>query len=378
MSIKRRKIDMADFNPLKPFNALPLLPPAKDVETKAILKKCIEARSAISELKVLAESIPNQAVLINTIPLLEARDSSEIENIVTTTDKLFRFAFDSDERTDHATKEALRYRTALFEGFKSMQDRPLSASTAVEICSVIKGNRMEIREVPGTALANDRSGEVIYTPPAGAALIQEKLSNWEKYLHNETDIDPLIRMSVTHYQFEAIHPFTDGNGRTGRILNLLFLTHEGLLSQPILYLSRYILANKSDYYSLLLQVTKNQEWEAWILYMLSAVAETAQWTAKKVSAIRELMDETISYIRDKLPKIYTRELVETIFVQPYCRISNLVDNNIARRETASIYLKNLCEIGVMKEEKIGRDKIFIHPKFMKLLTGNDHSFEKYI
>ncbi len=236
---------------------------------------------------------------------------------------------------------------------------------------------MDIRNVPGTALANDKTGEVIYTPPAGAALLREKLSNWEKFLHNEVNIDPLIRMAVTHYQFEAIHPFTDGNGRTGRVLNLLFLTYEGLLAQPILYLSRYILAHKLDYYSLLLQVTRNQEWEPWILYMLTGVAETAQWTARKITAIRELIDETVSYVRHRLPKIYTRELVDAIFVQPYCRIGNLVDQKIAKRETASMYLKQLCEIGVLYEEKFGRDKIFLHPKFMRLLTSSEHAFERY-
>jgi Fic family protein len=368
---------MSAFNPSKPFNSLAPLPPAKEVETKAVLKKCIEARAAMAELKTLAESIPNQAVLINTIPLLEAKDSSEIENIVTTTDRLFRFAFDGEDRTDHATKEALRYRTALFEGFKSLQSRPLCVATASEICTAIKATPMNIRDVPGTALANDKTGEVIYTPPVGADVIREKLSNWERFLHYETEIDPIIRMAVGHYQFEAIHPFTDGNGRTGRILNLLFLTHEGLLSQPILYLSRYILAHKAEYYSLLMQVTQKQEWEPWILYMLSAVSETALWTARKITAIRDLMDETIQYIRKELPKIYTRELVETIFVQPYCRITNLVEQNIARRETASVYLKTLSEVGVLQEEKIGREKIFIHPKFMKLLTNAEHSFERY-
>jgi len=322
---------MSDLNPLKPFNSLAALPPAQDIETKAVLKKCIEARAAMAELKTLAESIPNQAVLINTIPLLEGKDSFEIENIVTTTDKLFRFAFDGEERTDQATKEALRYRTALFEGFKSMQGRPLCSATATEICSVIKAAPMDIRDVPGTALANDKTGEVIYTPPVGTNVMRDKLGTWENFLHYETEIDPLIRMAVGHYQFEAIHPFTDGNGRTGRILNLLFLTHEGLLSQPILYLSRYVLAHKAEYYTLLMQVTQKQEWESWILFMLSAVSETAVWTAGKITAIRNLMDVTIQYIRKELPKIYTRELVETIFVQPYCRLNKLLEQKISRR-----------------------------------------------
>ena len=368
---------MLSFDPSKPFNSLPPLPPEKDVESKPILKKCIEARSALAELKILGDSIPNQAVLINTIPLLEAKGSSEIENIVTTTDKLFRFACDSEEKSDHPTKEALRYRSALFDGFLSIQSRPLCVATAIEICSAIKGSSMNIRTVSGTALANDRNGDVIYTPPAGESLIREKLSNWENYLHSETEIDPLIRMAVTHYQFEAIHPFTDGNGRTGRIINLLFLTHEGLLSQPVLYLSRYILTHKSDYYTLLLNVTQSQTWEPWILFMLSAVLETARWTAKKISAIRDLIEHTVAYVRQKLPKIYSRELVDAIFVQPYCRISNLVDQDIAKRETASVYLKQLCEIGVLQEEKSGREKIFIHPKFMQLLSHDEHEFKNY-
>jgi len=377
MSTEWRKIDMLSFDPSRPFNSLPPLPPEKDVESKPILKKCIEARSALAELKILGDSIPNQAVLINTIPLLEAKGSSEIENIVTTTDKLFRFACDSEEKSDHPTKEALRYRSALFDGFLSIQSRPLCVATAIEICSAIKGSSMNIRTVSGTALANDRNGDVIYTPPAGESLIREKLSNWENYLHSETEIDPLIRMAVTHYQFEAIHPFTDGNGRTGRIINLLFLTHEGLLSQPVLYLSRYILTHKSDYYTLLLNVTQSQTWEPWILFMLSAVLETARWTAKKISAIRDLIEHTVAYVRQKLPKIYSRELVDAIFVQPYCRISNLVDQDIAKRETASVYLKQLCEIGVLQEEKSGREKIFIHPKFMQLLSHDEHEFKNY-
>ena len=226
----------------QPYDALPPLPPTADVETRAILKACIEARAALAELKAAASLIPNPAVLINTLPLLEARASSEIENIVTTTDQMFRHV-DDEAQANSATKEALRYSRALFDGFKSLKVRPLTTSTAEQICTMIKGVEMSVRRVPGTTLMNDATGEVIYTPPAGESALRDKLSNWEKFLHNETDIDPLIRMAVGHYQFEAIHPFTDGNGRTGRVINSLFLIQEDLLTLPILYLSRYIIAN---------------------------------------------------------------------------------------------------------------------------------------
>lgn len=368
---------MTDFDPRNPHNTLPLLPPSRDIETKPILRKCIAARSALAELKIAGDLIPNQTVLINTIPLLEAKDSSEIENIVTTTDSLFRFAFDHSQAIDPATKEALRYRQALFEGYKSLRTRPFSTATAVEICSVIKNAQMNIRQITGTALANDKTGHVIYTPPVGEDLIRNKLSNWEKFMHEETDVDPLIRMAVGHYQFEAIHPFTDGNGRTGRILNLLFLIEQDLLKQPILYLSRYILKNKTEYYRLLLQVTREQDWESWLLYMLDAVLETAQWTSLKVKSIRDLIENTASFVRTKQSKIYTRELVDTIFTQPYCRINNLVKQGLAQRETASNHLKKLCEIGVLREYKDGREKIFINDKFLKLLFNEDHQFELY-
>jgi Fic family protein len=202
------------FDPKKPYNELPSLPPRVDIESKAILKACIEARSALGGLKIAGDLIPNQGVLINTIPLLEAQASSEIENIVTTTDRLFQYANDVDGGADSATKEALRYRTALYSGYQHLSERPLTTATAVEVCRTIKGIDLDIRKTPGTALINDATGEVIYTPPEGEALLREKLSDWEKFIHEAEEFDPLIRMAVMHYQFEAIHPFNDGNGRT--------------------------------------------------------------------------------------------------------------------------------------------------------------------
>lgn len=364
------------WSPTQPYFDLPSLPPRLEVETKAVLKQCIISRAALAELKQAAELIPNQSILINTLPLLEARASSEIENIVTTTDKLFAHR-DNESAADPATKETLRYSRALFSGFQALNASPLSTRTAEEICTQIKGVHMTIRRASGTALTNDRTGDIIYTPPEGERILRDMLANWERFLHNETGLDPLVRMAIGHYQFEAIHPFTDGNGRTGRIINSLFLIQENLLTLPILYLSRYIIQNKSDYYQLLLHVTKTQEWEPWLLYMLKAVEETATWTSGKISAIKSLSEHTAHYIRAQLPKIYTHELVNLIFELPYCRINDLVNANIAKRQTASVYLKELVQIGVLREVSSGKEKLFVHPKFMQLLTREGNDFLRY-
>jgi Fic family protein len=357
------------------FNELPQLPPAVDLETKGVLKSCIKARAAVAELKQAAELIPNQGVLINTLPLLEAQASSEIENIVTTTDQLFQFRED-DDNADAATKEALRYSRSLLGGFRSLLQRPLTTRTAEEICTQIKGIQMQIRRVPGTALAR-QTGEIIYTPPVGEDLLRSLLSNWERFLHEATDLDPLIRMAVAHYQFEAIHPFTDGNGRTGRVLNSLFFISQNLLTLPILYLSRYIIQHKSDYYRLLLGVTRDSAWEDWVLFMLKGVEETSNWTVAKIAAIRKLQAETVDHVRKAAPKTYSHELVNLIFEMPYCRIQNVTEREIAKRETASRYLKELVKIGILEERAVGREKLFVHPKLMALLTRDTNDWLPY-
>ena len=346
------------------------------LETHTILKQCIRARAALAELKQAAALIPNPGMLINTLPLLEAQASSEIENIVTTADRLFQYR-DFGERADSQTKEALRHSQALLLGFRAIAERPLTTGTAEMICTHLKGVQMQVRRVPGTTLADDRTGEVIYTPPAGESLLRDLLANWERFLHNEVEIDPLIRMAAAHYQFEAIHPFTDGNGRTGRVLNSLFLIQENLLTLPILYLSRYIIAHKADYYSLLLGVTREQAWEPWILYVLRGVEETAQWTTVKIAAIRALQDHTIEYVKRNAEKIYSRELVELIFEQPYCRIANITEAELGGRHAASRYLKRLVELGVLQETTMGKDKLFIHPRLMRLLTRDSNAFTRY-
>lgn len=361
----------------EPYNNLPILPPSQDVESKLVLKACIEARAALAELKQAGELIPNQTILINIIPLLEAKDSSEIENIVTTTDKLFQHAQGNEDQADHATKEALRYRAALYHGVNAIQERPLSTGTAIDVCQTIKGVDLGIRTTTGTALKNSYTGEIIYTPPVGEDVIRRLLANWETFLHYHEDIDPLVKMAISHYQFEAIHPFIDGNGRTGRILNILYLMDCKLLTLPILYLSRFIIMNKAKYYELLLSVTTQENWQEWILFMLQAVKNTSEWTIAKIKSIRKLQEHAIEYIKTHAEKVYSRELVDVIFEQPYCRIVNLVEKGIAKRQAASTYLKTLVKLGVLQEISVGKEKLFLHHKLLHLVTSDENQFTPY-
>jgi len=369
---------MTGFDPTVPYNELPLLPPAASaVETPAVLKACIDARVALAELKQAAQLIPNAAVLINALPMLEARASSEIENIVTTADNMFRYMDATDGAADPATKEALRYRRALFEGARTVRAHGLSVDVAIEVCRTIKDEQIAIRDRPGTSLRNSATGALIYTPPHGQTLVRAKLDNWAEFVNVDTALDPLVCMAIQHYQFEAIHPFADGNGRTGRVLNVLFLVARGLLDHPILYLSRYIIATKSDYYRLLHNVTLTQEWEPWLLYMLKGIEETCLWTTDKIRAIRELMRHTGEYIQRSVPKIYSWELVQLLFMQPYCRIQHLVEKGLAKRQTASVYLKQLADLGILEERKVGRESLFVHPKYIELLSGDENVWVYY-
>lgn len=368
---------MMPFDPNRPFNGLPGLPPGVDLETKPILKACVGARAKLAALKEAAALIPNQDVLINSIPLREAKDSSAIENIVTTNDKLFRFANADANQADIATKETLRYRTALLRGYESLKSgRPLTTNTAIEVCRAIKDVDLDIRRTPGTNLKN-QNGRVIYTPPEGEDVLRDKMTDWERFIHDEADLDPLIKMAIAHYQFEAIHPFPDGNGRTGRVLNILFLIDKGLLDLPILYLSRFINDRRSEYYRHLLEVTTEQAWEPWIIYMLNAVDEMATWTRSKIWAIKTLMADSVRYVQAALPKIYKRELVELLFVQPYVRIDDLVQAGLGTRKTASLHLNQLIEAGVLRAEKDGRDKLFINVRFFDLLMNDSNEFAPF-
>ena len=298
------------FDPCQPYNDLPELPLPFDLESRAVLKQAIAANKALAELKGAGELVPNQAVLIQSIGLQEAKLSSEIENIVTTNDELYRAFANHGGKTDSHTKEVLRYNEALWHGFSSIRDqnRPLTTNLFEELFQIIKKSNAGVRKTPGTKLANSR-GEVIYTPPEGEVVLRDKLANLEKFIYAEDGIDPLVKLAVIHYQFEAIHPFTDGNGRTGRILNILYLIEQNLLDIPILYLSRYIIENKTDYYTGLRQITEKGEWESWILYMLQAIEKTARETRQRILDIRDMLQADIEKVRNELPKVYSKELL---------------------------------------------------------------------
>lgn len=357
------------FDPQKPYNDLPLLPPPGDLETKAVLKKAISANKALAELKGAGELIPDQSLLIQAIGLQEAKLSSEIENIVTTNDELYRAFADDGQRTNPHTKEVLRYKDALWHGFKSItqDNRPLTTGLFEELFQIIKETTAGVRSTPGTKLANPLK-EIIYTPPEGEGLIRDKLANLEKFLYGHDDIDPLIKLAVMHYQFEAIHPFTDGNGRTGRILNILYLIEAKLLDIPVLYLSQYIINNKNNYYVGLRRVTEEQAWEPWIIYMLDAIEQTAQTTRERILTIRNLMNESIEKVKRELPKVYSKDLLELLFRQPYCKIRFLEAAGIAQRQTASTYLRELQRIGMLHAIKVGREYYYINNKLLDILV----------
>ena len=358
------------FDPEKPYNDLSLLPPKVEIETRTILKKAISAGRALAELKGLGETIPNQAILVNSIILQEAKASSEIENIITTHDALFRAFSAKTGQIDPATKEVLRYREALWEGFSNLKDRPfLTTNLFIQIVQTIRANKAGIRNTPGTKVANAATGEVVFTPPEGEGVIRDKLKNMEDYIHAEDAVDPLIKLALIHYQFEAIHPFTDGNGRTGRILNILFLTQKHLLDLPVLYLSKYIIEQKSDYYRLLRGVTEHQEWEPWILYLLDAVEQTALFTRDKILSIRELLIKTLEFTKENLPsRVYSKDLIELLFHQPYTKTNFLVDEGIAERKTAANYLKQLEKIGILQVQKVGKENLYLNKELFEVLS----------
>ena len=361
------------MDPSTPCNDLAPLPPGHDLETPSVLKKAISAHRELARLSGYCSLLPNESILLNTIVLKEARASSEIENIVTTTDELYRALVSDRALSDPAVKEVLNYRSATWTGYRLLRDTGLlTTRTIVAIQEELEQNRAGIRKLPGTTLTNDRTGEVIYTPPDNEATIRRLLKNLEEYINTDTASDPLIKMAVMHYQFESIHPFYDGNGRTGRILNVLYLIRQGLLSSPILYLSRYIIRNKPSYYELLQGVRTKEAWIDWIAFMLEAVEQTARQTLDTIRSIVSLMDETVEYARERLPKTtYSKELIELLFVQPYTRIDHLVQKDIGERRTASKYLRQLSEIGVLEPLRMWRQTIYINRKLMDLLRQAD-------
>ncbi|MBM7518233.1 Fic family protein [Nocardioides nitrophenolicus] len=354
------------WRPEVPFNDLPPLPPALDIEPRSVLKATVGARAALATLAQAGRLLPNPNVLIHAVPILEAQASSEIENIVTTADELFKHV--DTGGGDHATKEALRYRSALFAGVAALRERPLSARTAATICSQLQGTDMDVRSVPGTRIANPLTREIVYAPPEGAEVIRDKLAAWERFIHADDDLDPLVRMAVAHYQFEAIHPFHDGNGRTGRVLNILMLIEAGLLDEPILYLSRSIIARKNDYYRLLRAVTAEGAWIEWIHYMLDVVRESAESAVRKISAIRDCQEVIADRARAATPGGRDAQFLDVLFEQPYCRISGVVSRCDVSRQTASVWLHALVEAGLLLDVKVGRERLFVNHEFLEVLV----------
>jgi Fic family protein len=356
------------FKKDSPFNELPLLMPDKRFwETIEVYKKLAEARASLAELKGRLPIIPNPLMLINTLVLQEAKASSTIENIFTTNDTLYK-AFSSNLNTDPSTKEVLRYREALWNAFTKMKSSAdYSVKLAVEIFKTITDKREEIRKVQVYIGSTDH---IIYTPPAPGNILKNKLNNLFNIAVNEKDVDPLIKMAILHYQFEAIHPFTDGNGRTGRILNVLYLCKEKLIDLPVIYLSKFILDNKNKYYKHLREVTENGSWTNWILFMLEAVGQTSLLTLKKVNGIYEDYLSVIEKVRTKAPDIYSHELIEVIYNQPYCKIGILEEKKIASRNTASKYLRRLEDLGILASEIVGRETLYKNLSLFKILSEN--------
>ncbi len=361
------------FNPKVPYNNLPSLPPPQAIETPAVLRAVIRAARALAELKAATSLLPNPDILTHTVALLEAGASSEIENIVTTHDELFRALGETEGEVNIATKEVLRYRDALWQGVAELrQGRPLCTNLYIQLMQTLKDTRAGLRQVPGTTLTNQNTKEVVYTPPVGEAVLRDKLGNLDQFIHAQhLELDPLIKMAIVHYQFEAIHPFHDGNGRTGRILCILQLMEDGLLSEPVLYLSRHIIQRKSDYYRLLRAVTSDGAWEPWLLFMLEGVEVTAKWTLAKIQAVQALMEKMEAQMRLHLPKqARVRELAELLVERPYCKTALIEQKGLALRQTASSYLSILAEKGLLDTVKIGRENVYINSALLAVLRGD--------
>lgn len=355
---------------LKPSYQIPPLPPKVDLETTAILKEVVRANRHLAELKGRAATIPNPGILIATLSLQEAKASSEIENIVTTQDELFQLSLFAEAPASPAAKEVALYRDALHLGFGKLRHGQglLTNNLIIEMFRALKGHGGGFRQTPGTALKNDATGEIVYVPPQDGAEIVAHMTALERFINdeNEDSLDPLIKMALIHHQFESIHPFPDGNGRLGRIVNVLYLVKAGLLDSPILYLSRYIIAHKAGYYSLLQSVRETGNWEPWLLYMLAAVAETSQQTLRLIEGIRTLMADYKSRIRGEHGRIYSQDLLNNLFRHPYTRIEFVAADLKVSRQTAAKYLEQLTAAGLLEKQVSGRNNYYVNKPLVEL------------
>lgn len=359
------------YNKHIPYNELPDLPPKNNLETTPIFKATIRANKLLAELKGYCQTLPYPQLLLNTIVLQESKESNAIENIVTTQDELYKATLMGDAIKNQAAKEVLQYRKAIYWGIEQLQRNNLiTTNLLVGLMQRLRGSSENIRKTTGTKLGNPTNNEIVYTPPEGENIIRDKLSKLEIFINDPafSDLDPLIKMALIHYQFEAIHPFSDGNGRTGRILNVLYLIQQELLGLPVLYLSHYIIQNKSDYYRLLKSITEDNNWEEWVLFVVNGVAETSEMTLRKINAILELKTNIELRAKDVLKSSYSKELVDLLFSHPYIKIKVLEENNIAKRQTASEYLKKLEANNILDSIKIGNEIYYINKQLIEVLT----------
>jgi Fic family protein len=366
---KQKKIP---FDPAKPANNLDLLPPGANIESTLILKQLTKAAVALAELKGLINTLPNPYILLNAIVLQEAEASSEIENVVTTQDKLYQALNSKSESSiDPATKEVLRYREALLHGLKFIEKKGfLNTNCIIEIQAKLEENSAGIRKLPGTTLTNTKTGKVIYTPPDNHESIVKLLKNLEDYINIDDDeVSALIKMAIQHYQFESIHPFYDGNGRTGRIMNILYLILKEELEQPILYLSKYIIKNKGDYYRLLQEVRTKNSWEEWILFILKGIEITSNETKVQINKINKLFLKTEKLIKTTNLKTYNKELLELLYEHPYSKVEYVVKRLAVSRITATKYLQQLVDIGILEVKPVWKENLYVNKDLFRLLKS---------
>lgn len=347
---------------------LPLLPPSKELESKRVLKQLARTNRVLAELKGYAKTMPNQHILINAITINEAKDSSAIENIVTTHDEIYK-ALSQKKYNNPNAKEVVNYRSAIWHGYNLVKQKEiLTTNMIVQIQQIIEDNNAGIRKLPGTVLRNERTGEIVYTPPEDEKEILMYMQNLEKYINEDFDsIDPLIKLAMIHYQFESIHPFYDGNGRTGRIINILYLILKDLLDSPILYLSKYIIRNKSQYYKLFNETREKNNFEEWIIYILIGIEETAEETMLLIKKINDEMELMKEELKAKLPKIYSKELLEALFFEFYTKVPYLQEKLRVSDKTAMAYLGKLEEEGFLVSEKVGRERIYKNERMFNLI-----------
>lgn len=345
-----------------------MLPPNIELETKEVLKQLAKANRSLAELKGYSDIIPNKNILINAVTIKEAKDSSEIENIITTHDDLYK-AISNASGASAEAKEVVNYRTALWKGYELVKNsNMLTTNMIIEIQSIIEYNNAGIRKLPGTVLRNERTGDIVYTPPAGEDEIIKLLNNLEEYINYDySDLDPLIKLAVIHYQFENIHPFYHGNGRTGRIINVLYLVLKKLIDSPILYLSSYIIRNKAGYYRLLQEVRTHDNWEDWIIYILKGIEETAEETLSLVKRSNREVESMSAEIKERLPKLYSKELIELLFYEFYTKIVYIENGLSVTRKTAANYLSTLEEEGFLTSERIGKERIYQNKRLYDLV-----------